>query len=170
MCRRRDRSGFTLVEMLAVVVIIGLLMAMLLGVVELVRGRAQEAIAHGEVKSLESAWKQYYAEYKQWPTFAGETTPVAITGGVADLLRGSDDADTNNVKRMEFMEFSRLNGVQDPVNPWGDVGGVQTGYYYYAMFDVDYDHVIAGPSGDVPRSVIVWTVHGEDGSIIGSWD
>ena len=174
-------SAFSLIELLVAVAIIAILAGMLLASVALVRRHARKIVATTEVKGLETAWKNYYSTYRRWPTFAEESDSVAIADAVAAVLRGFDDAGTNNPKRIKFMEFNRLNAVTNPISPWGRTSEVSTNHYYYVKFDVNYDDVIdAGasasdpPANAVRRKVIVWTINPdvdpeESGYVIGSW-
>ena len=174
-------EGFTLIEMLVVIAIIGILAGMLFASLSAARRHVKKVKAAIEVKQLAGAWKMYYAEYYTWPTnlIGGnpETTPVEIKGNIAELLRGINVFDANR-KKLQFMQFSKTNSVGDPISPWGDplTSGAN---YYYVKFDMDFDNVVSAgagspadpPDGNVSRPVIVWTINGnEPNKILGSWE
>src|SRR5690606_4829175 len=65
--RRAPRRGFTLVELLMVVVIIGLLMALLLPAIGRARLTAQRAAITAEISQLNAAMAQYASNYGEYP-------------------------------------------------------------------------------------------------------
>ena len=75
-------SGFTLIEMLVVVVIIAILVGLLLPVLALARRRAKEAATSAEIKNLEDALTHYRTDWQgsypviQLPTTTDPTTKV----------------------------------------------------------------------------------------------
>lgn len=181
---RASGRGFTLIEILVVIAIIGILVGLLLPALTAARRFAYRVKAKSEVKNLEGAFKQYYAEYHKWPSFATEDERVCIRGDVADLLQGKYDA-TDNKKEMRFFQFTKLADffITTPINPWGNVSvsPVPDDVLYYAKFDINYDNKINGtgdatapPEDEMRREVIVWTENpkqpvGSAKRIIGSW-
>src|SRR6476619_2078146 len=93
-------KGFTLVEIMIVVVIIGLLAAMAIPAFQKVRQASQDKAVLNNARQLSAAADQYYLEYggstvdrtmllgpsnyvKSLNTVAGETYPTSFTTGVA---------------------------------------------------------------------------------------
>ena len=74
MLRRRETSaGFTLVELMAVMVIIAILSAMILGIAAYAKRAANEARAKGEIEKLQVAAQEYMMKYGSYP---GNSTDV----------------------------------------------------------------------------------------------
>lgn len=68
----RPRSGFTLVEVLTVIVILSILAALTVGAVMMARTAARRAAIRVEISQLETALENYKREYGEYPPdFAG---------------------------------------------------------------------------------------------------
>ena len=65
---RPPRSGFTLVELLTVIVIIGILVGLIVGAVFAVRVYIEQAVSHIEVKKMEEGLLRYKTEMQRVPT------------------------------------------------------------------------------------------------------
>jgi len=173
-CRRS--GGFTLIEMLVVVAIIGILVGLLLPAVAQVRRRALIVKARAEVKFLETALRCYYAEYDAWPPEAASGQAFSITKEMTVMLEGGSE---NNNRKIIFMNFAKK--VSDiPCVPWTKVESSPTDAdFYWCKVDHDFDNKIPGaggdynqPEADEKRPVIVWCVNPwgtDDKKIIGSW-
>ena len=98
----KSKKGFTLVEIMIVVVIIGLLAAMAIPAFQKVRSTSQEKAITNNLRQLASAADQYFIEFgvttvdssrlvgteankyvKPIPAVAGETYPTSISQGTA---------------------------------------------------------------------------------------
>jgi prepilin-type N-terminal cleavage/methylation domain-containing protein len=103
------RRGFTLMELLVVMVIIGLLVSMLFPVIMLARERTRRTKAQVEVMSLATAWRAYYQTYGVLPSDTAMTPAnTAMLGGVVGA---------NNKAGIVFMRFSEDDlgkGFRDP--------------------------------------------------------
>jgi len=64
----REQSAFTLVELLAVITIIGILAGLTLGAAGAVRRHGASSTAKAEVAALQAACDRYYADYNSYPT------------------------------------------------------------------------------------------------------
>ena len=101
----RSNKGFTLVEIMIVVVIIGLLAAMAIPAFQKVRQASQDKAVLNNARQLSAASDQYYLEYggssvasanlvgatnyvKALNTVAGETYPVGYTQGITITIDG----------------------------------------------------------------------------------
>jgi prepilin-type N-terminal cleavage/methylation domain-containing protein len=64
----REQSAFTLVELLAVITIIGILAGLTLGAAGAVRRHGASSTAKAEVAALQAACDRYYADYNLYPS------------------------------------------------------------------------------------------------------
>jgi type IV pilus assembly protein PilA len=100
-----SKKGFTLVEIMIVVVIIGLLAAMAIPAFQKVRQASQDKAVLNNARQLSAAADQYYLEYggssvgtanligatnyvKALNTVAQETYPVGFTQGITISITG----------------------------------------------------------------------------------
>ena len=101
----RSNNGFTLVEIMIVVVIIGLLAAMAIPAFQKVRQASQDKAVLNNARQLSAAADQYYLEYggssvaqanligasnyvKALNTVAAETYPTGYTQGITITISG----------------------------------------------------------------------------------
>ncbi len=64
---KKDDNGFTLVELLVVVVIIGILAAIAIPQFNAYRQRAYNASAVSDLKNFKTAMESYYADFQKYP-------------------------------------------------------------------------------------------------------
>lgn len=181
-----SRRAFTLLELLVVLGIISILLGLLLPAIRAVQNHARKSIAQGEVKTIESAWKLYYAHYHRWPTnevVSGsnpwssngwKATTYIIDAAVADALQGvtNDPSLTSgeasaagliNPDGLQLMEFTRFDTDGAPVSPWYRTGQPSEGLIYQVTFDSNGNNQVPHPmspsdnSRPINRRVIVWT-------------
>ena len=69
-------AGFTMIEMLVVIMIIGTLAAMLLPAVQSARKNAKVGAAKGEIRSLEIAMTAYYSDWSEYPPDRTDSDPT----------------------------------------------------------------------------------------------
>lgn len=65
--RQYGRRGFTLLELVVVLLIVSLLAAFVLSAMQKARTRAKRTQATVEAQSLQAAINAYHQEYEQWP-------------------------------------------------------------------------------------------------------
>ena len=71
----REQSAFTLIELLAVITIIGILAGLTLGAAGAVRRHGANSTAKAEVAALQAACDRYYADYNAYPTTSSMPDP-----------------------------------------------------------------------------------------------
>ncbi len=101
------QRGFTLIEMLVVVAIIGILIGFLMPALAAARERARRAKARAVCVQIETAWKAYLEDHRTFGTIGdGE-----MNSALVDILNG---ANTFNRRYMEFTADEVIRGVRDP--------------------------------------------------------
>lgn len=106
---KSQQDGFTLVELLVVISIIGILAAMLLTNFVGVRGRAGDAKKKNDLRQLKTALRLYYNDFQHYPTASGAS--IAGCGLDGDTTCGGEFAAGGNSVYMnqlpvDFQYFS----------------------------------------------------------------
>ncbi|MFC1462344.1 type II secretion system protein [Verrucomicrobiota bacterium] len=115
-------SGVTLIELLAVMMIIMILAGIIIPVLGAAKQAAREKQATSEIRELIRAWNVYYRTYTNWPTGMQQDTLVEMTSiRVADLHGTSPD----NVWGMKFMDFPSKALTEGFRDPWGNLYEVE---------------------------------------------
>jgi prepilin-type N-terminal cleavage/methylation domain-containing protein len=184
----RSKSAFTLVELLMVMMVITILYCISLSVIRAVSRSAYKTAARAELKSIETAVKQYYAHYLVWPYMPdgqdperGQNADPTIDATLAGILTGTYEGGSgdleHNPDHIVFIEFSRQDATGVPYNPWGASGRYEKEKCLYHI-DVDSDldnyvqptlpsevsrpQIVGIPSdGRLCGSVAVWTLNPE---------
>lgn len=82
MVHARRRCGFSLLEILAVVVILGIIAALVVPRTSFTSDAARESARKHTVGALNSAIEQFYTETGAWPTDLEELVPDYLPDGV----------------------------------------------------------------------------------------
>ena len=110
MMKFRDRfitkRGFTLMELMVVIVVIGILVGLLVPAIIKAKEGAREKKARTEVFELQKAWAMYYQTYKTLP-FVG----VGLMDSANTTLLGGG---TDGIVFMEFTPKELDDGFKDP--------------------------------------------------------
>ena len=126
--KQKFSFGFTLVELLVVVSIIGLLVGLLAAGIPLAIEKGMTAKAKGETTAIVAAIKAYKQEYGKFPgdpsitnrLFSSNSSPdtiktlMKVLGGDAAATLNSEIA---NPKGVRFFEGSKTDGTM--TDPWG---------------------------------------------------
>ena len=136
---RRGQAGFTLVELLVVISIIGLLAGIMVPTITKAMEAGKKAKAKGELTAVIAALKAYKQEYGQWPTASGDRSEDEWFGGgnygnpengrtLMKILSGSNiivSGVGQNPKSVTFFEGAKVSsGRRDTsggelLDPWG---------------------------------------------------
>ena len=149
------RRGFTLVEMLTVVVIIGILASFLVVAVQAARKRAKVFAIHQEVMQLDAAVKDMKNDYGDYPPDFTDYNPTTKTYAAVDrwLLRAFPRYYTgaNTPSQQMVLDIQNNYGVtvSNPASALvvflGGVPGV-TGVYYKSS-SIPPGYTVQNPSG-----------------------
>ncbi len=103
--RLRWKNGFTLMELMVVIVVIGVLVGLLIPAILKAKEGARQKKARAEVYELQKAWAMYYQTYEKLPGHSAmDSTATQELGG-------------NNKNKIVFMEFTPKElsgGFKDP--------------------------------------------------------
>ena len=144
--RFRRRSGFTLMELIVVIAIIGLLAGMLMTAFSKARTGAKKTRARADLDQIKAAWENYVQEYRTFPAGISEMGEEAIA-----ILSGANQDE--NPEKIIFMDF-RQDEAGSFRDPWGQV--------YHVALDVDGDDLVSVNGQDVRVIVAAWS-DGPDG-------
>jgi prepilin-type N-terminal cleavage/methylation domain-containing protein len=157
--------GFTLMELLVVLAIIGILMSLMFPAVNGALNSARAASAKNDVVQIANATTMYQTEYGTWPTNATRAA-FTVGGGFLNALMGT------NTRRIVFLEVGEAkrnrSGLsnQNFVDPWG-------GVYRAAVNDnyaVPANLSVGDPATTINRQVGVWNTNSNQRFRRNSWD
>ena len=123
----QSRAAFTLIELLAVITIIGILAGLTLGAAGAVRRHGANSTAKAEVAALQAACDRYYADNNAYPIGTDDptrtNTPTGATALFTNLL-GSATLLTNALTSKRYFEPkpAMVFTNRSPnyfIDPWG---------------------------------------------------
>lgn len=184
---RTDRA-FTLIELLAVIGIIGVLAALLLPAIKTVLLKSEITQAQTGISNLSTAFKAYYTEYGKWPISDTQTPGkyYVVDANMVALLLGTDveaplsaaqpatesggglggpsGTFQGNPHRVVFLQFQRSDIGNVPgcsgcyLDPWKKP--------YFVDFDFTYANTVPDPFDNtlpaITTGFLVWS-DGPDG-------
>ncbi len=110
---RKNRSAFTLLELMLAIAVIGILMSMLGAAAYSARQRAYVTLATAEAQEIAAAFKSYYLAKHQWPDgFGGEGADLSKQN-LGPLINGKDGESV-------YLDISDFRFEDDLfLDPWG---------------------------------------------------
>ena len=121
----REQSAFTLIELLAVITIIGILAGLTLGAAGAVRRHGANSTAKAEVAALQAACERYFADNSTYPIGTANpttvTAPAPATALFTNLLGSATLTAAPTTKRYFEPKPAMVNttGNNYFIDPWG---------------------------------------------------
>lgn len=178
--RSSASSGFTLLELLVVITIIGILAGLMFPATTGVLRNAKKAHAENDAYQLKNAISSYFTEYRKYPAepSAQESEEMRTDHDLMDILLGAENnrGEKLNPRRIAFFTGKQAkpagNGKwRKGITLESDGGGELWDPFaemYYVRMDLDYNNRTAKPTWDdsvdspyLPESILVWST-GED--------
>ena len=119
---RRPVAAFTLIELLAVITIIGILAGLTLGAAGAVRRHGATSTAKAEVAALQAACDRYFADNNTYPIGTASPTNVTAPAGATILftnLLGSATLTNAPTSKRYFEPKPAMVSGNYFVDPWG---------------------------------------------------
>jgi prepilin-type N-terminal cleavage/methylation domain-containing protein len=166
-----NRAGFTLVEMLIVIAIIGILAGLTIPAVVGALRHAKEAAVAVEINQLDTACKAYKEKYGEYPPdFAGHRTPTWRTSAEQAVLRHLQRAFPRYQPGISAVKTS--GGYQYPLGSWpglrSDVrGNMPTDPWYdsslvqYEGWGIDIGEFISRTPSVTPSTALTFWLGGK---------
>ena len=112
---RSQQSGFTLIELIVVVTIIGLLAGIAVVQVRYAKRKAQEAALMGDLHEMRKAIDDFYADKQRFPSDLNELVPNYLRRIPKNPM--TDQVDWEEVKNQETEEPSVTDTSGAPQGP-----------------------------------------------------
>jgi len=145
---RSRQTGFTLVELLVVISIVGLLAGLMSVAIPKAMEGGKKAKAKGELNSIVAAVKAYKQEYGRWPGSATATSDTtfqdANSRSLLSALGGAINASVENPKAVRFLEGASTDGIMK--DPWRT--------QYFVILDSDESNSITYQGKTISISVL----------------
>ena len=171
-------DGFTLIEILVVIAILGILMGMMIPAAGTIMKKAKISTARGDAAVVQSGLMKYRLEYNCWPDFAKGKSKKHFTDHEfleTMMPSGNGAPPAENLKRVRFIEGGKdvvapgnAGGKNQYIDPWGNP-------FQYLVNETPKDTMGLGSFGsgykgpdEIRTKALVWSA-GPDGDY-GTWD
>lgn len=124
------RSGFTLIEMMVVILIILILSGILFKISELVGARASRARAIADIANIENALAEYYSVYDIYPPTTNNGYQYEYAGGQTKALQHILDGHNDPTKEEFITDSERRVVTRGENRTWGKSKKGDIGYSY----------------------------------------
>jgi len=158
----RPPGGFTLLELLIVITILGVLVTMVFGAVGKAKEFAWRAHARHDVTQIVAAVNAYQAEYECYPIppeqNGAEVTFTTDNSELFNVLRdlpvGRNAAHALNPRHINFIEIPNASNPENPhgglahgcwYDPWGPQPGKTESGVYHIRIDGSYQGQVTDP-------------------------
>ncbi|MFZ2167290.1 MAG: type II secretion system protein [Minisyncoccia bacterium] len=132
--RKHTSAGFTLIELMVVISIIGVLSSIVMSTFTQARAKARDASRQASMHTIVTALQEYYLEYGCLPITQGTTICGPATGTYSDANAGDWDYSSQG----GFLGFLVTAGVlkKVPVDPTNNMTGdaVPSGTYAFRYY------------------------------------
>jgi prepilin-type N-terminal cleavage/methylation domain-containing protein len=146
--KRSNQTGFTLVELLVVISIVGLLAGLMSVAIPRAMESGKKAKAKGELTAIVAAVKAYNQEYGRWPGSStadiDKTFQDANSKSLLSALSGTNNTLVENPKSVRFLEGASTDGTMK--DPWG--------MQYFIILDSDESNSMTYQSKTISISVL----------------
>jgi len=145
---RSRQTGFTLVELLVVISIVGLLAGVMTVAIPKAMESGKKAKAKGELNAIVAAVKAYKQEYGRWPGSATATGDTSFQGAnsksLLSALGGTNTTLVANPKSVRLLEGASTDGMM--LDPWGT--------QYFVILDADESNSMTYLGKTISMSVL----------------
>jgi prepilin-type N-terminal cleavage/methylation domain-containing protein len=145
---RPVQTGFTLVELLVVISIVGMLAGLMSVAIPKAMEGGKKAKAKGELNAIVAAVKAYKQEYGRWPGSTMDDIDKqfqdANSRSLLSALSGTNNALVENPKSVRFLEGASIDGTMQ--DPWGA--------QYFVILDSDESNSILYRGRTISMSVL----------------
>lgn len=125
------KQGFTIVELMIVIVVIAILAAISIVAYTGVQRRAQISVAQSDLRSLGQAIQIYQVENGQYPVGWTQLVQALTEGGAIELGSARDGSHPQNFMYCMDEGQDMWIVVGDPLSPWSSDSGYDGPMYYW---------------------------------------
>jgi prepilin-type N-terminal cleavage/methylation domain-containing protein len=142
---KKQESGFTIVELLIVIVVIGILAALVITTFNGIQQKGRDTERETDIKALHGQLEAYYAQNGKYPTLANMNDNNGAASWVGTNLKGLD--------REAFHDPKAANGA------YTMVGAAAANAYAYAAAPANCDNTAT--NGDCLSYTLTATLEGQ---------